>query len=272
MDANKLITPCLALCLLASAGAQSSGKTVRHHRVAQEESPTSVLVREAEAALDKQDWAAAEAKLNAATAASPNDYQAWFYLGYLYAQTERPEPAVDAYRRSVAAKPNVFESNLNLGLSLARKNDPEAEKYLRAATQLKPTAKVEEGKARAWLSLAHFIEANKPDEAIAAYGEAAKLRPTDAGPHVAIGALLERQNKYPEADAEFRRALTLDPKSDEALAGLVNVRTEQKDFAGAEAMLRKYLEADPKNQTAHLQLARLLGAQKKYPEAIAELE
>jgi Tfp pilus assembly protein PilF len=273
MDASKLITAALALCLVAtSASAQSSGTTVRHHRVAQEESASSVLVREAEAALDKRDWATAETKLKAATAAAPNDYQAWFYLGYVYTQIERHDLAEDAYRHSVIAKPDVFESNLNLGLVLARKNDPQAEKYLRAATQLKPTAKVEEGKARAWLSLARFLESSKPEEAIAAYREAAKLRPADAEPHVAMGALLEHEKKYPEAAAEFRQALALDPKSNEALAGLVNVATEQKDFAGAEAMLRKYLETEPSNATAHLQLGRLLAAQKKYPEATAELE
>jgi Tfp pilus assembly protein PilF len=273
MDASKLITAALALCLVAtSAPAQSSGRTVRHHRVAQEESATSALIREAEAALDKQDWATAETKLKGATAAAPNDYQAWFYLGYLYTQTQRLDLAADAYRHSVSAKADLFESNLNLGLVLARRNDPEAERYLRAATQLKPTARVDEGKARAWVSLARFLESSKPQDAIAAYGEAAKLRPKDAEPHVAMGALLERQKKYPEAAAEFRQALALDPKSNEALAGLVNTATEQKDFAGAEAMLRKYLEAEPSNAGAHLQLGRLLAAQKKYPEATAELE
>src|SRR5437764_11207193 len=103
MDANKLISASLTLCLLASAAcAQSSGTTVRHRRVTQESSGTSPLVLEAEAALEKQDWVTAEARLKSATAASPNDYQAWYYLGYVYAQTQRPDDAVDAYRRSIA--------------------------------------------------------------------------------------------------------------------------------------------------------------------------
>lgn len=273
MDANKLVSAGLALCLLGTAaGAQSSGTTVRHRRVVEEQPGTSALVREAEAALDRQDYATAERKLKDATAATPNDFQAWFYLGHVYNQTQRPDAAIDAYRRSVVAKADMFESNLNLGLLLARKNEPDAEKYLRAATQLKPTAKVEEGKARAWLSLARLLEGTKPDDALASYGEVAKLRPKDPEIHVEMGALLERQKKHDQAAAEFRQALALDPKSSEALAGLVNVLTEQKDFTGAEAMLRKYLEADPTNATAHLQLGRLLAAQKRYPEAIAELE
>src|SRR4051812_21745166 len=250
MDANKLISAGLLACVLAGAApahAQSSGSTVRHRRVQAEEPPAAKLVREAEAALDKQDYATAEAKLKAATELAPKDYQAWFYLGYVYGQTQRVADAVAAYKQSVAAKPDVFESNLNLGLLLARTNDPEAEKYLRAATRLKPTAQVDEGHARAWLSLARILETRDPAGAITAYGEAAKLRPKDAEPHVSMGALLEKQKKYPEAKAEFQQALALDPKSSEALAGLVNVATQQQDFAGAEAMLRRYLEANHTN-------------------------
>ena len=70
---------------------------------------------------------------------------------------------MDAYRKSVAAKPDVFESNLNLGILLARQGDTEeAAKYLKAATQLKPTANTDEGLARAWLSLGLVEEAHDP--------------------------------------------------------------------------------------------------------------
>ncbi|MDP9267518.1 MAG: tetratricopeptide repeat protein, partial [Acidobacteriota bacterium] len=273
MDANRLIAAGLLACLLAADGAaQSSGTTVRHRREAAVEPAATALVREAEAALDKHDYVTAEAKLKAATVASPQDYQAWFYLGYVYGQTQKPAAAIEAYRRSVAAKADVFESNLNLGLLLARTNDPDAGKYLRAATQLKPTAKVEEGRARAWLSLARVLEASHPEDAVAAYGEAAKLRPKDPEPHLSAAVVFEKQKKYRDAETEFRQALALDPKSSEALAGLVNVSTEQKDFAGAEAMLRKYLDANPGDAAARVQFGRLLAAQKKYPEATTEFE
>ena len=99
MDANKLISAGLLACVLAiNAAAQSSGTTVRHRRVPAEEPAASALVREAEAALDKRDYATAEAKLKAATEASPKDYQAWFYLGYVYGQTQRQDAAIAAYR------------------------------------------------------------------------------------------------------------------------------------------------------------------------------
>src|SRR5208283_3638209 len=99
-------------------------------------------------------------------------------------------------RKSVAAKPDVFESNLNLGLMLVRGNNPEAERFLRAATGLKPTAHVEEGQAPA-------------------------------------GLLHERQKEFSAAEAEYKLVLTLDPHSTdphgndpsttEAAIGLTNI-------------------------------------------------
>ena len=47
---------------------------------------------------------------------------------------------------------------------LARAGQPDAEQFLRAATKLKPTDKIEEGRARAWASLGHVLENAKPDE------------------------------------------------------------------------------------------------------------
>jgi len=272
MGANKVISAGLAVCLLAgSAFAQASGKA-RKRRAADAAPATAPLVREAEAAIEKRDWAAAEAKLKAATTADPNDYQAWYYLGHVLSQTERLVEAGSAYRRAIELQPGVFEPNLSLGLLLARQKDPAAEKYLRAATALKPASEPDQGRAHAWMALGHVLESAKPEEALAAYAEAAKLQPKDAQPHVSAGAVLEQQKRYAEAEAEFRLASQLDPKSSEALAGLVNVAMTQKRFADAEALLRQYLATDPAHGAAQAQLGRLLAAQGKYAEAATELE
>ena len=69
-------------------------------------------------------------------AANAANYQAWFDLGFLYNALGKQADAVNAYRKSVAAKSDIFESNLNLGLMLAKAGDPDAEQFLHAATQL----------------------------------------------------------------------------------------------------------------------------------------
>lgn len=272
MDVNKIIFGCLVAGLLASpsVSAQTTGRTVRKHRVPVEDSGISPLLAEAESAIDKQDYSAAEAKLKLALGKDPKDYRAWFDLGFVLSATGRPAEAIEAYRTSVAAKPGVFESNLNLGTLLAHEQHPDAEKYLRAATQLKPTAKPDEGRARAWLSLGRVVEKSRPVEALAAYAEAARLQPSNADPHLASAIILEKEGKLTEAEAEFRRALQLDPKSGDARAGLVNVYSRQKRFPEAEALLREYLQSNPASAAAHLQMGRLLLAQDRKPEALAE--
>ena len=239
---------------VAGVAAQESKPTIRHHRVAEEvpDDSSSPEVAQAETAMQHGEFATAESLLQKAITAKPNDYRAWFDLGYVYNATQRSAQAIDAYRKSVAAKPDVFESNLNLGILLAGQGDKvEAAQYLKAATQLKPTANPEEGLARAWQSLGHVEEDSDPQQALAAYSEAAKLNPKSAQPHLSAGILLEKRNDLDAAAREFQLATDLDPISPEALAGLANVAMKQKKYPEAEAALRKLLASrSPEQQRA----------------------
>ncbi len=245
------------------------GQTVRRHRV---EDPSAAMLTQAEAAIDKRDYAAAEATLKDLVSKDPGNYRAWFDLAFVYNVTGQATQSIEAYRKSVAAKPDLFESNLNLGLMLARAGDPEAERYLRAATKLKPSAKPQEGWSRAWLSLGHVLEKKDPQQAVSAFRQAATLQPKDAEPHLSAGLLLEQQNDLAAAEKEYREAAALEPNSAEALAGLVNVYMKSKRLPEAETALRKYLEVSPTNATAHIQLGRVLAAEGKNDEALKELE
>jgi Flp pilus assembly protein TadD len=256
----------------APAADQQSGTTVRHHRVAEVENEVSPEVQQAEAAMQKQDFPAAETLLKKATAANPDDYRAWFDLGYIYNATQRAPESIEAYKQSVTANPEVFESNLNLGIVLARQGDKtEAAKYLTAATQLTPTANADEGRARAWLSLGLVEEADNPQQALDAYAQAAKLNPGDPEPHLSAGLLFEHQNRLDDAAREYQAAVALDPKATEPIAGLVNVYSKQKKFPDAEAQLRKLLELDPNNANARVQLAKVLAAEGKPNQATGTL-
>lgn len=265
-----LVCACLLLPLYLRADTQESKPTIRHHQVAITE--TSPEVDQAEAAIQKGDYATAEPLLLKATADKENDFRAWFDLGYVYKATNRPELAINAYRKSVAAKSDIFESNLNLGILLAQHGDKaEAVKYLKAATQLTPTAHVEEGRARAWQSLGIALGEGDPQQALAAFAEAAKLEPDNPEPHLSAGELLEKQNRLDDAAKEYAAAMALDPKSIEPVVALSVVYTKQQKYPQAEAMLRKLLAADPQNQVVRTQLGRILAAEGKNDEAAKEL-
>ncbi len=244
--------------------------TVRHHKELVEDQ--SAEIAQAEDAIQKNDFPAAEALLKKAIEKDANNYQAWFDLGFVLNRLNRSDESIAAYRKSVAAKPDVFESNLNLGLMLDRAHDPEAEKFLRAATTLKPTSRPEEGKARAWLAIAHLLENTNPDEALKAYAQAAGLTPKDPEPHLSAALLHERQREFTAAEPEYKQVLALDPRSSEATIGLTNIYMKSGRLGDAEPMLRRLAGERPDDAGIHLQLGRVLAAQNKNDDAITEFQ
>ena len=251
--------------------AQTTGTTVRHHKV-EEQDPARAARAEAEADIGKQDYSAAESLLKKSLEAHADDYAAWYDLAFVYHALGRRDDSVSAYRKSVAAKPDVFESNLNLGLALADAGDPQAEQYLRAATQLKPVSSPEQSLPRAWMALGNVLQATKPEEAIRAFRQAAALDPKDPEPHSMIGTLLEKQQNPGEAEKEYQEALALAPESTDALVAISNFYMRQKKFADAEASLKRLVALHPDDAGGHFQLGRMLAISGKKAEAVSEME
>src|SRR5712692_2362916 len=251
--------------------AQTTGRTVRHKREEVVYQTSQQLAR-AENAIEKKDYASAEPLLRKIVESDPSDYQAWFDLGFVYNAQGKKEDSINAYRRSVTAKPDVFESNLNLGLMLAKARQADAERFLRAAIKLTPAGHVEEGRERAWLSLGHVLEANKPQEALEAYREAAALKPKDPEPHISAGLLLERQRDLAGAEKEYQQVLTLEPQSVDALTALANIYMHSRHLPEAENALGKLVALRPEDAGVHVQLGRTLAALGKTDDAIAQLQ
>src|SRR5580658_5139809 len=292
MGASKVLAGCLvvltaAVCLVAQdtnppQGASSTSssssssqphRAVHHIQVEDNDSPSQPAeLTAAEKAIEKRDFVAAEPLLRKLVDREPASYVGWFDLGFVENALGRLDESIAAYRKSVAAKPDVFESNLNLGLQLAKTSQPDAEQFLRAATRLKPTSHLAEGQYRAWLSLGETIEKTKPEEALAAYQQAAALQPKEAEPHLSAGLLLERENNHLQAEQEFKQALALDSRSTDAVMGLANIYMGEHHFPEAEEYLRKLLAANADSAALHIQLARVLAAEDNTKAAVPEME
>jgi tetratricopeptide (TPR) repeat protein len=257
----------------SSSSSSQAHRSVHHIQVEDEDSQTQPTeLSQAETAIDKRDYAAAEPLLRKVVDREPASYVGWFDLGFVENALGKLDESIVAYRKSVAAKPDVFESNLNLGLQLAKTAQPDAEQFLRAATRLKPTSHVAEGHYRAWLSLGETIEKSKPEEALVAYQHAAALQPKEAESHLSAGLLLERENNYAQAEQEYKQALELDSRSTDAVMGLANIYMHGRRFPEAEEYLRKLLAANADSAVVHIQLARVLAAEGNTKAAIPEME
>ena len=253
-------------------GESSSRRSGHRVRVpVEDEHAEPAELKEAEDAIDQKNYADAEAILHKFVEHEPANYVAWFDLGFVENALGKTADSIAAYRKSVEAKPDVFESNLNLGLQLAKTGQPEAEAVLRQATQLTPTDRVEEGKYRAWMALAQVLEKNKPDEALAAYQNAAALQGSEIEPYLSRGKIFERENKFSEAETEYKRALALDPHSSDAVTALANLYMRGRRFPEAEEYLRRLIAQQPGPAAAHIQLGRVLAAEGKNDAAIAEM-
>ncbi len=251
----------------------SSRHSGRHVRVrVEDDNAEPPELTEAEKAIDKKDYATAELLLQKLVEREPSSYVGWFDLGFTENALGNVGDSITAYRKSVAAKPDVFESNLNLGLQLAKTGQPDAAIFLRAATRLKPTSNVPEGLYRAWLALGHTVEKANPDDALNAYRLASSAQPGEAEPHLCLGEVLERENHFAEAEGEYKQALALDPHSSDALTGLANIYMKGGRFPEAEEYLRKLLLDEPDSAGVHIQLGRVLAAEEKTAAAIAQLE
>jgi tetratricopeptide (TPR) repeat protein len=265
----------LGLSLLMSAviaSAQSSGQTVRHRRVVEEDPNVPVELVQAEAAIDKKDLPAAETLLRKVVERDPKNYRAWFDLGFAANAMGRPDESIAAYRKSVEAKPDVFESNLNLGLMLAKTKQPGAEEYLRAATRLKPVDNSQQAKQRAWLALGHAIAESKPDDALEAFRQAASLDPKDPEPHLAAAELYEKSNHFSDAEHEYKQVLAADPNSADALVGIANIYVRGQRLTEARETLENLLQQRPDYVQGRIQLGRVLAADGKNDEAIAQFQ
>ena len=223
-------------------------------------------------ALQNRDFATAEPILKQATEDNPKNYQAWFYLGYVYNATNRRDDAIAAYRKAVTLQPGVLETNLNLGMLLAANGESEAGKYLLAASKLKPTPEQISLISRAWLMLGSRISGTDFAGAVDAYQRAAELDPKDVTALIELGQLLEKHGDSNGAEKAYKDALARSGGSSDAQALLASLYLRNNRLPEAEQLLRSYLQQNPQSANAHLELGRILRSEQKFDEAIAELE
>jgi predicted Zn-dependent protease len=226
--------------------------------------PPSEQVLDAEAAIAKSDWKAAELKLDAWLAAHSGDARALFDSGYVADAQNRMDDAASLYRRAVEANPQSFEAHLSLGLLLARQGKlDDARLELAAATALDPGPAGPALKARAWRALAQIDRNTNTTEASNDLLEALKLSQETPDDTLLAAELAGQAGEFDAAETAYRRVLAKDPKSAPANAGLAHVLIARKQYPEAETFLRAALEQIPGDPALTAQLATVLAAQDK---------
>jgi Flp pilus assembly protein TadD len=231
-------------------------------------------IRDAESALELQDYKRAEATLKALVTSSPaqaRDARVLYDLGFAEERNGEDDAAAKSYAASATALPRFAEPRIALGLLDARAGRVEA-----ARRELLEAAKLPQAapylRARALRALAHLDEASQPVAARAELLQALKLTP-ETPEDVVMGAeLAERDGDPADAETAYRRALTLTPGDLDATAGLAHVLQQQGRTADADALLSPALKLHPNDPRLVAEAATLDAAEGKAAQAIPLIE
>ena len=117
------------------------------------------------------------------------------------------------------------------------------------------------------IAVSLVVQHGKPEQAIAHYREAVRLKPDFAVAHEELGALLLNGGKVTEAINEFRLALQARPDYPEALSNLGAALASQGRLDEAVALLSRAAQLQPNRPTILKNLAAALSAQGKLAEA-----
>jgi Flp pilus assembly protein TadD len=260
---------CAGLGMMAGVAAAQQGRIgQKTYRIkSPEESAAQTLHAQAQAAMDKQDYAAAADAWTKYIAIEPGDAYAHFQLGYAYTALKKTDEAKAEYQKAAQLKPDMPEAQLNLGLLLLDDHPAEAVAPLTRAAELMPM----EVRPRILLGWA-YEHSGKPDLALEQYREAAHLDPKNFDAHLFAGRILLAANRAADAEPQFRQALAIRGGSGPAALGLAQSLLAQKKNEPAASALDAYLKADPKDSATRVQYASLLLGLGRAEDALAQLD
>jgi len=246
-------------CLLA----QSQQGKLAQQKTQKLANPLNDLLNDAQAALEKNDFAAAVPLLQKFLAEKPDVAFAHFQLAYAYTGLHQDDEARAEYTKCVSLDPKMAEGHLNLGILLLEKDPVAAAPSLRKAVELLP------GQTRPRFLLGIALDrtgdfAGAAEALTAAVG----LDPSDTDAALHLADVNLELKKFTEAERRFRDVLALEPKSVHALYGLALSLDAQNKLQAIEAY-RNYLAVQPNDSRAKKRVVQLLVANKQFDEALA---
>lgn len=199
--------------------------------------------------------------------------QAYFYLSGIYTEMGRYDTAYRHLEKAMKGNPPQGAYYHQLGL--IRRYEGCRPEAIAAFTYAQKLGMGKE-EATLWRHVGDVLEdLLERDKAMDAYRNALRIRPDDAGSHLALGKLHLDRNDPGNAIAELRVAMEISPALPGLHAALGRAHRAAGDSASAIAILTKGIERDSSDQDSRYILAQILlatGRTKEGREALEEYQ
>jgi tetratricopeptide (TPR) repeat protein len=219
-------------------------------------------------------------------AGQPTSSEAWFRLGQAHYRLQDFRRAKDCYESSIQSDPERPLPWYGLAQVCRRLNEPEQEREcLQRFEELEREARAKEAQLRESFdsqqatqqAVAHayciaadaWMQADRPDDALADWQKAAALDPANVECRQALSAALSRQQGQEQAALDQLQELRkLQPQRLEHLFEAARLHERLKQFAEAEACWKQAEQLAPGNPDIQASLVSLyLATARKLPEA-----
>jgi tetratricopeptide (TPR) repeat protein len=181
----------------------------------------------------------------------PQDFWAWFHLGFCRQKLRQFEKALESYDKALALQENYAEAHTHRGVTLhelGRFNEA-LESYAKALL-LKPDQDIIYNYRGMTLQ-----ELRRYDEALADSDRALELKTDVAALHYNRGKLMQTMKRYDEASISFAKALELQPKNVVLYIEIGNLLISKGDMIEAEKCFLQALALRPESAEAFYSLS-----------------
>jgi tetratricopeptide (TPR) repeat protein len=202
--------------------------------------------------------------LTQAIAADPKNYSLHFNLALAFSLMGKNAEAIPEYKKTLELKPDLYQAELNLGISLLREKQPaEAAQYLTTAA----AQNAREYRANYYLAAA-LLGAGDFAKAEQSYTTSLAIDPKSPDAELGLAHALAGENKLDDAAAHFKKAAELNAGYRDDLLELANMYETAKQPEQAIAIYQQF----PDNPGAQERLGDLLLKAGKPADAIASLQ
>jgi len=163
--------------------------------------------------------------------------------------------AVNSFQQVLAAEPDFFEAQFNLGFAYLQWG---GDHYPDAVRELKKALKLQPRNSEVWSNIAIAYEnMGKSTEALDAMAQAVNLNPENITARANLAATYANANKMPQAIAQYREVIKLDGTNGDAVLNLAKCLMATKSYDEAKKTLKQAIAAMPDRGETYSELGSI---------------